>query len=279
MFEASAGELEKEHESRALPVGKGEVHLTLVRESPLTPPVFGSTDPQVGPADKKSRELAEEEPEWEPYLKRWDDRQAFYNKASGRPLFLTPTLLQKRDAEKREPPDQRGKPEGSGSPGTLIGELVHRFLQQWDFKKPAEGYRADLTPLLSKWLKPGSGIDPHAGQVEQEIIGILDLFFASEPYQEISSSVILGREVPLLMAWGDQIMEGVIDLLYEKEGNLYAADYKTDRVKKEDLARTVEKYHHQAKVYSQAVSRSLQREVTAFKFIFLRLGESFPVLQ
>jgi ATP-dependent helicase/nuclease subunit A len=291
MLEASAGELEKEHESRALPVGKGEVHLTLVRESPLTPPVFGSLarndlsaiDPKTGWVD--------EEPEWEPYLKRWDDRQVFYKKAAGRPLFLTPTLLQKREAEKREPPDQRGKNRGSGSPGALIGELIHRFLQQWDFKKPIEGYQADLTPLLSKWLKPGSGhavrpvfgsiarndlsaIDPPA--VQQEIIGILDLFFASEPYQEISSSTILGKEIPLLMAWGDQIMEGVIDLLYEREGNLYAADYKTDRVKKEDLLRTVEKYHHQAEVYSQAISRSLQREVTAFKFIFLRLGESFP---
>ncbi|MBI3605605.1 MAG: UvrD-helicase domain-containing protein [Nitrospirae bacterium] len=267
MFEASAGELEKEAESRALPVGRGEVRLTLVRESSLGHP--------IGPAGKKSRERIEEDPEWETYLKRWDDRQAFYNRAAGRPLFLTPTLLQKREAEKKEPPDRRGKTEGSGSPGPLIGELVHRFLQQWDFKKPIEGYRADLTPLLSKWLKTGSAIDPHA--VYQEIIGILDLFFASEPYQEISSSVILGREVPLLMAWGDQIMEGVIDIIYEREGNLYAADYKTDRVKKEDVARTVEKYHHQAEVYSQAVSRTLQREVTAFKFIFLRLGESFPV--
>ncbi len=269
MFEASAGELEKEQESRALPVGKGEVHLTLVRESPLTPLWIGRS---------KDRKREEEEPEWEPYLNRWDDRQAYYNKAAGRPLFLTPTHLQEKEAEKREPPDPRGKTEESESSGLLIGELVHRFLQQWDFKKPIEGYRADLTPLLSKWLKPGSGIDPHAVHpVEQEISGILDFFFASMPYQEISSSAILGREVPLLMAWGDQIMEGVIDLLYEKEGNLYAADYKTDRVKKEDLARTVEKYHHQAEVYSQAVSHSLQREVTAFKFIFLRLGESFPV--
>ncbi len=273
MFEASAGELEKEHESRAVPVGRGEVRLTVVRESPLT-----------SPADKKSRKRTEEDPDLESYLKRWDDRQAVYNKAAGRPLFLTPTRLQKRDAEKREPLDLRGKTGGSGSPGPLVGELVHRFLQQWDFKKPIQGYSADLIPLLSKWLKTGSRIPPSGirtdrskgRNVEQEITGILDIFFASSPYHEISSSVILGREVPLLMDWGNQIMEGVIDLLYEKEGKLYAADYKTDRVKKEDLSRIVKKYHHQAEVYAQAVSRSLQREVTAFKFIFLRLGESFP---
>ena len=32
------------------------------------------------------------------------------------------------------------------------------------------------------------------------------------------------------MPWNGQIMEGVIDLIYEKNGLLYLADYKTDRI-------------------------------------------------
>jgi ATP-dependent exoDNAse (exonuclease V) beta subunit len=73
-------------------------------------------------------------------------------------------------------------------------------------------------------------------------------------------------------------MEGVMDVLYEKEGNLYLADYKTERVRREDLSRATESYHHQAQIYSEAVRRSLQRDLAGFKLIFLRLGEAIQVL-
>ena len=72
-------------------------------------------------------------------------------------------------------------------------------------------------------------------------------------------------------------MEGVIDLLYEKEGLLYLADYKTDRVEKKDLARHAENYRHQITIYSEAARRSLKREVAGFKLVFLRLGQAFEV--
>ncbi|MCZ6907386.1 MAG: PD-(D/E)XK nuclease family protein, partial [Deltaproteobacteria bacterium] len=75
-----------------------------------------------------------------------------------------------------------------------------------------------------------------------------------------------------------QVMEGVIDVLYEKEGNLYLADYKTDRVQRKDLSSVMERYYHQAEIYSEAVRRSLQRDVKGFKLIFLRLGEAIQVL-
>ena len=41
--------------------------------------------------------------------------------------------------------------------------------------------------------------------------------------------------MPLLMPWNGQIMEGVIDLIYERNGLLYLADYKTDRIDAKDL--------------------------------------------
>ncbi len=72
-------------------------------------------------------------------------------------------------------------------------------------------------------------------------------------------------------------MEGVIDVLYEKEGNLYLADYKTDHVQRKDLSSVMEHYYHQAEIYSEAVCRSLQRDVKGFKLIFLRLGEAIQV--
>ena len=106
---------------------------------------------------------------------------------------------------------------------------------------------------------------------------MLDRFFSSRIFHELRSSRILGREVPLFMPWDGQIMEGVIDLLYEKDGHLYLADYKTDRIGREELRQAAERYHYQAQIYSQAARQSLRREVAAFKLIFLRLGEAIEV--
>ena len=72
-------------------------------------------------------------------------------------------------------------------------------------------------------------------------------------------------------------MEGVIDLIYEHDGLLYLADYKTDRIAREELTQGAERYRQQAQIYSRAARESLQREVAAFKVIFLRLGEAVPV--
>ena len=46
----------------------------------------------------------------------------------------------------------------------------------------------------------------------------------------------------------------------------------------EVLSRVVKNYHHQARIYTEAVRRSLQRDVTGFKLIFLRLGEAIQIL-
>ena len=69
-------------------------------------------------------------------------------------------------------------------------------------------------------------------------------------------------------------MEGVIDLIYEKNGLLYLADYKTDRIAKDQLTEGAARYNQQAEIYSRAVKQSLGRELAAFKIIFLASGRS-----
>jgi len=113
--------------------------------------------------------------------------------------------------------------------------------------------------------------------VEAELHEILDNYFRSKAYGELTGAKILGREVPLLMPWNGQIMEGVIDLIYEKNGLLYLADYKTDRIKRNELRIGAERYRQQAEIYIEAARKGLGRHVAAFKLIFLRLGESIDV--
>jgi ATP-dependent exoDNAse (exonuclease V) beta subunit len=110
--------------------------------------------------------------------------------------------------------------------------------------------------------------------IESELQEIFAGFGRSPAYHEIASARILGREVPLVMPWNDQVMEGVIDVVYEKNGLLYSADYKTDKIERSELRRAAERYRRQAEIYSQAIKQSLGREPAAFKIIFLRLGEA-----
>jgi ATP-dependent exoDNAse (exonuclease V) beta subunit len=72
-------------------------------------------------------------------------------------------------------------------------------------------------------------------------------------------------------------MEGRIDLLYEKDGGLWVADYKTDRITEADLPDRMELYRPQAEAYTKAVQQAFGRAPAGFKLIFLRLGQSIQV--
>jgi len=129
--------------------------------------------------------------------------------------------------------------------------------------------RSDASEALASSLGP---------EFEAEIRRIFAGFIGSSAYSEVAGSRILGREVPLVMPWNGQIMEGVIDLIYEKNGLLYLADYKTDRIAKAELSQGVERYRPQAEIYSKAVEQSLGRSPAAFKVIFLRLGKAVELV-
>jgi ATP-dependent exoDNAse (exonuclease V) beta subunit len=81
-----------------------------------------------------------------------------------------------------------------------------------------------------------------------------------------------------MIPWNGQIMEGVIDLIYERAGALYLADYKTDKIDKQDVLQKAQEYHHQARIYSEAVQRCLGKKPWSFKLIFLRAGEAVDIV-
>lgn len=251
-------------EAHLITAGDGTIELRVVEES-ISPP-------------GRARTTKREEPlhiDWKSYAQLWRRRAEECKSALRTPLFLSPTLLKRREAELAESIHQKEKASVSSEPSLLIGELAHRFLEDWNFGNDAAKFRARLEPFLDRWVGPKQ--QGNREQLQRELEEIFDSFFSSAAYRELSSAQILGREVPLLIPWDGQVMEGVIDLLYEKEGSLYLADYKTDRVRKKDLSQHAENYRYQVKIYSEAARRSLQRDVAGFTLVFLRLGEAFEV--
>jgi ATP-dependent helicase/nuclease subunit A len=250
--------------SGTIPVEGGSVEVRVVSESLAAP----------GRA-KSNREKAAKNPNWQSYVNVWTRRRNMYESTVKKPVFVTPTLLKQQTRELAEAARQRTNLSYSRTHSMLIGELAHRFLEGWDFAADVENVSARIDALLEQWL-PLELQQEHA-QIYADLAEIFQRFFGSEIYKELATSQILGRELPLLMPWEGQIMEGVIDLVYEHKGLLYLADYKTDRIAGDELAQAAARYREQAQIYSQAARQSLQREVTAFKVILLRLGEAVRV--
>jgi len=245
-------------------LGKGCVEIDVIHQS-LSAPSHAPAKP------KRSRK----KPNWKPYVDNWSRRTAVYEKAQQTTPFLTPTLLKRQEEAGTEAGDRLTIQPPGKTPALVVGDLTHRFLQTCEFGGVTANLAGQLRNFIDGALPAEFAAD--RGVIETELHEILDVYFRSNAYAEFSGASILGREVPLLMPWQDQIMEGVIDLIYEKNGLLYLADYKTDRIKRSELRDRAERYRQQAEIYVQAAEKSLGRQVAAFKLIFLRLGEAIDV--
>ncbi|MFN0016602.1 MAG: UvrD-helicase domain-containing protein, partial [Saprospiraceae bacterium] len=250
--------------SSRVALGKGMIDIEVVKQTLSAP----NPTPQKAQRSKKK-------PNWKPYVAHWARRAEAYAKAQQTAPFLTPTLLKRQEEANSEAGDKIGVHAAQKTPALVVGDLTHRFLQTWQFGGEIRQLDHQLPAFVDSNL-PGE-FAAQRGDIEGELHDILYNYFRSKAYGELTGAKILGREVPLIMPWKGQIMEGVIDLLYEKNGLLYLADYKTDRIKPTELRLGAERYRQQAEIYIEAAKQALGRPVAAFKLIFLRLGEAIEV--
>jgi ATP-dependent helicase/nuclease subunit A len=152
--------------------------------------------------------------------------------------------------------------------GRLAGVVVHRLLERWDFSQDPSGLPAQVASILQTTL--GHDDQPHAEAVAESVNDLLTIFGQSQAYARLRSSQIIGREVPFIMPWADrQVMEGVIDLIYRLDGELWVADYKTDAVSVDQAVLRAEQYRTQSDIYKAAVKQGLGVE-PRFHCLFLR---------
>jgi ATP-dependent helicase/nuclease subunit A len=211
-----------------------------------------------------------------------------------RPTFLTPSML--------EGPLQG--PTGASFPvfAAAVGSLVHKALENWNYRDEVEVMLEQFVQGIGRWIP--EEFRGRSAEIIKEVRDVLKAFARSEACAELRDATILGREVPFMMPWqpppamagvggaprvpvaranatGDgpppTLMEGRIDLLYEKDGGLWVADYKTDRIAEAEVAGRMDTYRPQAKAYTEAVRQAIGRTPAGFKLIFLRLGKGIPV--
>jgi ATP-dependent helicase/nuclease subunit A len=202
----------------------------------------------------------------EEIAERWEVRTARWTEVRETSHHLTPTMLGKRLARVvRETTPVRQ----DAAVGRLVGVVAHRLLERWDFSQDLSGLCAQVVLAVQAALGPDD--QPHAGAVAESVTDLLATFGRSEAYGRLRSSQIIGREVPFIMPWGNkQVMEGVIDLIYRLDGELWVADYKTDAISADQAAARAEQYRTQSEVYKVAVQESLGVESVRFHCVFLR---------
>ena len=206
---------------------------------------------------------------WPDFAKRWKKRGEKYQKVSTTPWLVSPTTL----APEFEKSAGRQIKEPKVTQPVLIGSIVHKVLEGWDFSKT----ESDLTHAVSKTAKSLHYIYPEVktGECQREATQILKTFLKSGIAREIKKSNILGREIPILLPGKNRIIQGAIDVCYKINGRVVVADYKTDRVgEKENLAAAAKKYRTQKDIYTRAIEQTLGVKKPAFKIIFLRAGEA-----
>ena len=196
----------------------------------------------------------------------WQARTSNWAKANRTLRHLTPTELD-------ETLDTRsGGPRWAGHDrdhSRWVGILAHRILERWDYTQDPVRLFDRIPPTVLTWL---SGDEPTSlSKVTDSLKELFGSFIRSKLYGRLATATILGREIPFIMPWNEeQVMEGVIDLIYRLDGRIWIGDYKTDQVTATETQDRAGLYHHQATVYRIAASRCLNIPSVSFEFLFLR---------
>ena len=209
---------------------------------------------------------------------RWDDRFRRQHTIRRSPPSLSATFLKATTPRRALPHSSH---DGHSPPvAALIGTLAHRLLEQWDFGDDSGNLMARVETLCGEIASDDRYDVIEISNILKEM---LEVFVKSDIYQTLRAATIVGREVPFAIPWPtsdarQSLMEGIIDLVYRFHGDIWIADYKTDRITSDEVADRAEEHRLQAQIYTEAVGQCVGVRPKGFQLIFLRTGTVVPVL-
>ncbi|RMH06257.1 MAG: hypothetical protein D6704_07695, partial [Nitrospirae bacterium] len=226
-----------------------------------------------------------------PSRELWERRKQTWAQQTAHRRFLSPTGVATSQGSPGDISHSTSRSRVSSA--LLLGELAHRVLQAWDFSADPHAL-PDFATTVGRARVPTSM--PWAEEVLAELREIMTVFSTSPAYQLLHHAHILGRELPFAVPWpsiphdprgstesqedvrlNGCVMEGVVDVLYRYGGEVWVADYKTDRVDAISLPQRIELYRGQLSIYTMAISRCLGMSLAGAHMIFLRTGQVITV--
>ncbi len=152
-----------------------------------------------------------------------------------------------------------------------FGRLVHRLLELTALRPVPE----DSVLLgMAVALGPGFGLGPEAaGRAASHVVRALALPLMDRARRAERA----WRELPFWLPETDELIEGVVDLVFEEEGQLVVVDYKTDTITAEQIVDQAAHHAPQLRLYGRGLTLALGLPVRERLVLFTALGEAIAV--
>lgn len=210
-------------------------------------------------------------------IQRREQRERTWKNARSTSRYVTPSQLMAHEHDKGEPLSKHGK---KSDRRRLIGILAHQVLERWNFRDDP----AKLEQHAKAVCQNGIPIEwqTEAQDITQDLRNVFTRFGNSAIYAMLQQAEILGQEVPFSVPWKEgcssdlmlsrsqHVMDGIIDLIYRLNGQIWVADYKMDRVEEENLEKSALRYRQQVQIYGKSISLALGVPSVQCQVIFLR---------
>jgi len=197
---------------------------------------------------------------------RWEqERRERVAVASERPFVP----IRATDLAARSAPPSVTAPSGSGRD---FGRLVHRLLEWVPFEGDADA--AGRVLAMAEALAPSHGLDEEAAhRAAAQVRGALGL----PVIERARRSPRVFREMRLWFPDGESLVEGVVDLVFEEDGQLVVVDYKTDAIS--DAQAVDQAAHHapQLQLYGRGLAQAAGQPVRERLVLFTALGRTVAV--
>lgn len=167
--------------------------------------------------------------------------------------------------------DQPSEAVAVASPtGRHFGSLVHQVLEWVDLASAS----ADDVHRIAAARAPFYGLDEESGRRAGEAAAAA---LALPVMTRARDARRIWRELPLSFPDGSDLIEGVIDLVFEEEGGLVIVDYKTDRITAEQAVAQAAHHAPQLQLYGRGLAQAWGVPVKERLVLFTSIGRSVRV--
>jgi ATP-dependent helicase/nuclease subunit A len=196
---------------------------------------------------------------------RWETaRRRLLEDASHRP-FIPASVT---DAAQSTTPLDAARP-GSAT-GREFGRLVHQLLEWVAFGDGA----AESVRSMAEALAPSFGLAPEiarrAGEHAARALALPVIDRARRAER-------VWRELPLAFTDEGRLVEGIVDLVFEEDGQLVVVDYKSDAIGDDLAILRADAHKEQLRLYGRGLVQALGRPVRERLILFTALGRTVAV--
>ncbi len=198
----------------------------------------------------------------DPVAERWaKEREALLQRASTRPLV---PISATRAAARTAPPPVSAP----SAAGRDFGALVHRILEWIPLGEP------ERARPMADALAPSFGLDEDAAaRAAAAVQGALSL----PVLERARRSPRVLRELKLWLPQDEELVEGIVDLVFEEDGALVVVDYKTDRIGPEQAIAQAAHHAPQLQLYGRGLALGTGLKVKERLVLFTAIPQTVQV--